>query len=165
MKKLLFFIASLVSSCSLGFTVIGTKDFVSKVEGALDFMQQYSLSSYQESLSYVGYIRQSSRSGANFDDKKIDLNVISCPDKYWCSSVIYHESIHFKQLAEGRYDKMSASAIEFEANYQQLKYLEKVSAPAYMINHLRREIVVGSNHSDVNGDGVYDEYDYQQRNY
>ena len=143
----------------------GKHTFSVKVKEAISFMKTASPLSYSMALSLVTNINESPVSGANFNKSRIDLSLASCPEKYWCSSVILHEAIHFLQLKEDRYDYLSHDQAEFEANMEQLKYLEEVAAPTYVLSYLRSLIAAGSRHADINGDGVYDHRDYRLRRY
>ena len=106
-------------------------------------------------------IRAARASGANFGDKSIDIaRATFDASDTWLASVLVHEAVHFQQRKERRYQATVAD--EREANSYQLEILRKLGAPSNEITHLQQQT---GTHADLNGDGIYDDADYQMRNY
>ncbi len=111
--------------------------------------------------SYNLKIRAAGKSGANFKDNAIDIARSTFDaSETWLASVIIHESIHFWQYRAGHYQ--AGKVAELEANRYQLRVLTLIGAPASEIAHMQSQT---GDHADLNGDGVYDEKDYEKRNY
>ena len=111
--------------------------------------------------SYNLKIRAAARSGANFSDNAIDIAKPTFDaSETWLASVIIHEAIHFWQYRSGHYQ--AGQVAEQEANRYQLGVLQLLGAPSGEITHMQSQT---GGHADLNGDGVYDWRDYQQRNY
>ena len=155
----------LISDCDTSRAEIQIKakpEFKAKIIEALEFMKKKSPSHYRMVNDYVVEIIEDPRSGAQVKAKVVKLSQRSCPDVYWCSSVIYHEAAHMMLYEEGK--EHSGYKGERAANKLQLKYLYRVKAPKYMKDHLKVWIQKG-NHFDLDGDGDYDWDDYYLRDY
>lgn len=111
--------------------------------------------------SYNLKIRAAARSGANFGDDAIDIArpTFNASDA-WLASVIIHETIHFWQYRTGNYQ--AGRVAETEANRYQLGVLRSVGGSAAELAHLQAQT---GDHADRNGDGVYDQRDYEDRDY
>jgi hypothetical protein len=111
--------------------------------------------------AYALKIRAAARSGANFDDKAIDIAkpTFDASDT-WLASVIIHETIHFWQYRSGKYQ--AGVIAETEANRYQLGVLQLLGAPQAEITYMQSQ---DGGHADRNGDGVYDWKDYEDRDY
>lgn len=111
--------------------------------------------------SYNVKIRAAARSGANFGDGAIDIAraTFNTSDE-WLASVIIHETIHFWQYRTGKYE--AGRVAETEANRYQLGVLRSVGGSPTELAHLQAQT---GDHADRNGDGVYDQRDYEDRDY
>jgi hypothetical protein len=140
---------------------ISDSDFRPKAQRCLNLLQSKANQYYIWLLKYNLSIRPAQRSGANFADGTIDIarSTFDASDT-WLASVFIHEAIHFWQYRAGHYE--AGTVAEQEANRYQLGVLQLVEAPQAEITHMLSQT---GGHADLNGDGVYDWRDYQQRNY
>lgn len=135
--------------------------FVNKCDECLDLLKEKANQYYTWMLKYDLKIRSADRSGANFQDKAIDIAEATFKaSKTWLASVFIHETIHFWQYLDGHYQ--AGTPAETEANTYQLAVLRLLNAPQAEITHMLSQ---DGGHADLNGDGVYDWRDYQMRNY
>lgn len=135
--------------------------FRPKIERCLSLLRENASSYYTWLDRYNLKVRASSRSGANFRDRAIDIAQPTFDSSdTWLASVLVHEAIHFWQYRSHHYE--AGAVAETEANRYQLGVLQSLGAPqgeiAYMLSQ-------DGGHADLNGDGVYDWRDYRQRNY
>lgn len=140
---------------------IPDSEFRPKINRCLTLLQN-SAGQYHTWLGkYNLTIRPAQRSGANFDDDAIDIarSTFDASDT-WLASVLIHEAIHFWQYRSGNYQ--AGTVAEQEANRYQLGVLRLIGAPQNEITHMLSQT---GGHADINGDGVYDWRDYQQRSY
>ena len=136
-------------------------DFRPKAQKCLDLLKLKANQYYTWLDKYDLKIRAAKTSGANFGDKAIDIAKPTFDSsETWLASVFIHEAIHFWQYRSGKY-KAGVTA-ETEANRYQMGVLQLVGAPENEIEHMRKQI---GEHADLNGDGVYDEKDYEKRKY
>lgn len=152
-----FFMATIEGNAAY----IPESEFTPKIRRCLNLLRNRA---GQYSTWFEGYnlkIRAAARSGANFADSAIDIaRPTFAASDTWLASVIIHESIHFWQYRSGHYE--AGGPAEREANRYQLGVLQLVGAPESEIRYMQRQ---DGSHADLNGDGVYDERDYAQRNY
>lgn len=147
--------------------IIGNNKFISastfntKCSECLDMLMTDANQYYNWMLKYDLKIRSAERSGANFGDGAIDIAPATFKtSKTWLASVFIHETVHFWQYRAGHY--RAGTPAETEANKYQLAVLRFLKAPQGEITHMLSQT---GGHADLNGDGVYDWQDYQQRNY
>ncbi|MGD9628183.1 MAG: hypothetical protein AB7V18_02960 [Pyrinomonadaceae bacterium] len=142
-------------------THIPAESFRTKASECLDMLQSKAGQYYSWMMKYDLKIRPAARSGANFSDDAIDiaLNTFNA-SKTWLASVFIHETVHFWQYRAGHYQ--AGTVAESEANIYQLAVLRLLKAPQAEITHMLNQ---NGGHADLNGDGVYDWRDYEQRNY
>ena len=143
----------------------GSRIFHNSVLEALRFLEQNHNSYYNFVNYYVDLIKEMPRSGANFDDKSIHLNLDSCPNKVWCSAVFVHEAVHFWQFETGKYNRQTSIENETEGNIHMLEFLKAAGGDDSDIQYLNQLIESGVDHSDLNEDGRYDDLDYLLRDY
>ena len=142
-------------------TYIAEKEFKPKIEKCLALLKSKAPAAHTLIDSYNLTIRAAARSGANFQDTTIDIaRQTFDASETWLASVLLHETIHFRQHKTGKYK--AGLPAEKEANAEQLKTLRLIGAPASEITYMASQT---GGHADLNGDGVYDWRDYQQRNY
>jgi len=140
---------------------IPTAEFKPKIERCLSLLTNKAGSYSTWFNSYNLKIRAAAKSGANFKDNAIDIGRATFDTSdTWLASVIIHESIHFWQYRSGKYE--AGKVAELDANRYQLGVLQLVGAPESEITHMRGQT---GDHADLNGDGVYDEKDYEKRDY
>jgi hypothetical protein len=142
-------------------TFIPAAEFKPKIERCLKLLANKAGQYSTWFNSYNLKIRAAGKSGANFKDDAIDIaRATFDASDTWLASVIIHESIHFWQWRSGKYK--AGTPAELEANRYQLGVLQLVEAPKSEISHMQSQT---GNHADLNGDGVYDEKDYEKRGY
>lgn len=136
-------------------------EFRTKINRCAELLRTRAAEYHTWLLKYNLSIRPAQRSGANFGDSAIDIarSTFDASDT-WLASVIIHEAIHFWQYRAGHYQ--AGTVAETEANRYQLGVLQLLGAPQGEIAHMLSQ---NGGHADINGDGVYDWRDYQQRNY
>lgn len=141
----------------------GFTDFEKKINKCLSLLDTKA-SNYRKWMdSYNLAIRPYSKSGANFGDKAIDIGLDTFKtSETWLASVLIHETIHFWQYRSGKYDAKKSTEMEIDANKYQMIVLKAIGAPQNEISHLASQT---GTHADTNGDGVYDEKDYENRTY
>lgn len=140
---------------------IAANTFTEKCNECLDMLQKNASQYYSWMLKYELKIRSAEKSGANFKDGAIDIAPTTFnASKTWLASVFIHETVHFWQYRSGKYQ--AGTSAESEANIYQLAVLRLLKAPQSEIAHMLSQ---NGGHADLNGDGVYDEKDYQLRNY
>lgn len=141
--------------------IIPSGDLTKKCGDCLDLLQAKASQYYSWMMKYDLKIRAAERSGANFADGAIDIAPLTFnSSKTWLASVFIHETVHFWQYRSGKYK--AGTPAETEANVYQLAVLRLLKAPQEEITHMLSQ---NGGHADINGDGVYDWRDYQQRNY
>lgn len=140
---------------------IAEATFRPKVQRCLDLLRDRANAYYVWLLRYNLKVRAAQRSGANFGDDAIDIAeaTFNASDT-WLASVLIHEAIHFWQYRSRTYQ--AGTPAETEANVYQLGVLQLLGAPQAEIAHMLSQ---NGGHADINGDGVYDWRDYQQRQY
>ncbi|MGH9948274.1 MAG: hypothetical protein ACRD6X_13910 [Pyrinomonadaceae bacterium] len=140
---------------------IPAAEFRPKIQTCLDLLRTKA-GAYSTWLnSYNLKIRAAARSGANFGDNAIDIaRATFDASNTWLASVIIHEAIHFWQYRTNNYQ--AGVVAEREANRYQLGVLQLLGAPQDEITHMQSQT---GGHADLNGDGVYDWQDYEQRGY
>ncbi|MBK8147185.1 MAG: hypothetical protein IPK58_02930 [Acidobacteria bacterium] len=140
---------------------IAESTFRPKVQRCLDLLRDRANNYYVWLSRYNLRIRAAERSGANFGDRAIDIaSATFNASDTWLASVLVHEAIHFWQYRSHRYE--AGTPAETEANRYQLGVLQALGAPQAEITHMLSQ---DGGHADINGDGVYDWRDYQQRQY
>lgn len=138
-------------------------DFSNKIGQALDLLFKKAPSAHTIIKNHVGKVRAFSKSGANVYLKPITIDVAKSTfdaSLCWLASVLAHESIHAKQYVEKR--NYTEKPAEQEANGHQLEVLRLIGASQHEIAYMLTQT---GDHYDVNKDGVYDEKDYQLRDY
>ena len=139
------------------------KNFVPKINKCLKLLKDKASAHRGWMDSYNLTIRSFSKSGANFANNTIDLGLLTFnSSETWLSSVLIHEAIHFWQYRTGKYDAKKHQLMEIEANKYQMTVLQLIGAPKSEIAHLAKQ---KGDHADLNGDGVFDEKDYEIRGY
>jgi hypothetical protein len=142
-------------------TSIPDTEFRPKIQRCLDLLRSKASAYATWFNAYDLKIRASQRSGANFGDNAIDIARLTFnASDTWLASVIIHEAVHFCQFRSGHYQ--AGTPAETEANRYQLGVLQLLGAPSSEMAHMRAQ---DGTHADLNGDGVYDERDYQMRGY
>lgn len=140
---------------------IAASDFTTKVNRCLELLKSKAPQFHTWLNTYNLTVRAAARSGANFQDNKIDIAFDTYnASETWLASVLVHETIHFWQYRTGKYQ--AGVVAEQEANGYQLTVLRLIGAPSAEITHMASQ---NGGHADLNGDGVYDWRDYQMRNY
>ena len=140
---------------------IPAEDFRCKISKCLDMLMGDASQYYSWLEKYDLKIRPAARSGANFADGAIDIAQATFEaSDTWLASVLIHEAIHFWQYRAGHYQ--AGTVAETEANKYQLGVLRLLKAPQGEITHMLSQ---NGGHADLNGDGVYDWRDYEERKY
>lgn len=141
---------------------IADAEFRPKIQRCLNLLRnQARIDGYDYIDNFNLTIRAAQRSGANFAANAIDIARLTFDaSDTWLASVLVHETVHFKQYRGNRY--RAGVPAEREANTYQLGILRRIGAPQSEITYLQGQT---GTHADLNGDGVYDARDYQQRNY
>lgn len=138
-------------------------DFSNKIGQALDLLYRKAPSAHTILKNHVGKVRAFSKSGANVYLKPITIDIAQATfdaSVCWLASVLAHESIHAKQYTEKR--NYTETAAEQEANGHQLEVLRLIGASQHEIAYM---LTQAGDHYDINKDGVYDQRDYDLRNY
>lgn len=143
---------------------IAHNTFQPKIQKCLDLLKDKANAYYVWLLKYNLKVRAAAKSGANFKDAAIDIAQPTFDaSETWLASVLIHEAIHFWQYRSGKYKGGANSKNEEqEANVYQLGVLRSIGAPQGEIAHMLSQ---DGGHADRNGDGVYDEKDYEDRDY
>ncbi len=152
--------------CQFSFAQLITaknQDLKTKIEKSLLLLKTKASKEYLFTIDNTLYITQAKRSGARVNAREIQIAPKSCPTVIWCASVIFHESIHLNQYRNNQ--DHSGDKAESIANILQLALLKKLKAHPSYIKHLQKIINSGIDHSDLNGDGVYDIEDYKLRDW
>jgi hypothetical protein len=138
--------------------------FQPKIQKCLDLLKKDANSYYLWLLKYNLKVRAAAKSGANFKDASIDIAKSTFDaSETWLASVLIHEAVHFWQYRSGKYKGGDNSQKEEqEANTYQLGVLQLLKAPQSEIDYMLSQ---QGKHADRNGDGVYDEKDYADRDY
>ncbi len=139
----------------------GFADFDKKINSCLTLLNSKASKHRAWMDSYNLTVRSYAKSGANFGDKTIDIGLETFnASETWLSSVLIHETIHFWQYRTGIYK--AGKVAESQANQYQITVLKLIGGSAAEIAHLVSQT---GDHADLNGDGVYDEKDYNLRKY
>lgn len=144
----------------------GSRAFVNQIEKAIALLKERSPDDLEIVKTHVGRIRENEHSGMNMfaDVPTIELaQPTYAASVTWCASVLVHESWHMKLYRENPNPAhWSGTPGEKRCNQAQLVTLQKIGAPQYEIDHLAAQ---DGTHWDVNGDGVYDWRDYEDRDW
>ena len=153
-------------------------DFTKKIGQALALLKSKSSNDYAVITTYIDKIRATDKSGANFNEKMmtidIALNTFNA-SLCWVASVLVHESIHIKKYKvsgkkySGAYEmkdkKLALKTMideELECNKIQLIALANIGGTSHEQSYLKGQ---KGDHFDVDKDGDYDIHDYEKRNY
>jgi hypothetical protein len=142
---------------------ISDPEFSKKIQKAMDLLQAKAAFAYGNLIGCVGKIRAFSKSGTDVYAKPITIDIAAPTfnaSLTWLASVLAHESCHAAQFL----CKMDYSGLESEkeCNAFQLMVLRRIGAPESEITYLSS---LTGDHFDLNKDGVYDQKDYDLRNY
>ena len=137
-----------------------------KVLNALDLLKQKAPDHYNFAQYWLKEIVSGSRTGVDVVNRSFVLAPPSVERQSldWVASIIYHEAVHVWQYETGEDGDYEKIDIETPANWRQIELLKKMGSPAYLISHLE-QIIQQGDHSDLNGDGVYDWEDWKLRNW
>lgn len=111
---------------------------------------------------YIQEIRESEKSGMHVDTGVFDLSKVSTTNPEWTASIIYHDAIHrYQYMTNAPYFGAEA---ERQANEMQVDLLKAIDSTMNQtqVQYLKSVMEKGD-HSDLNGDGVYNEVDYGLR--
>ncbi len=136
-------------------------EFKPKIDKCLKLLETKA-ALYHGWLGQMGVkIRAFSKSGAAVTQNAVDIaRGTFDASETWLASVLVHETIHIWQYRSKK--NYYGQAAEQECNNYQLGVLRLIGAPQSEITY---QLSQTGNHFDLNGDGVYDEKDYQLRNY
>lgn len=138
---------------------VAEKDFKPKIEKCLKMLKEKAATYHGWVDTNVVKIRAFSKSGADVSKSSIDIAKLTFDaSETWLASVLVHETHHIRQY-KGKKDYVGKAA-ELECNKYQLEVLRLLKAPQSEITYLLKQ---DGNHFDLNGDGKYDEKDYQLR--
>jgi hypothetical protein len=159
-------------------TYIKEPDFTTKINKALALLKSKDATNYATITTYIGKIRASNKSGANFNETIMTIDIAETTfnaSLCWLASVLVHEAIHIQKYKVsgkkygGAYtmtDKKLALKTmideELECNKIQLIALGKIGGTAYEATYLKG---LKGDHFDVDKDGDYDIHDYEARSY
>lgn len=164
-----FLVLILVTTFSQGawanFDIQGSEYFIEMMTETVEYLKDKSPEDYAYVNGLTKTIFEDERSGADIVGERIQINLTSCLDLDWCAAVLVHEAVHLEQDNDGRYQQQTSYQSELEANIVMLEFLRKINGPQFMLNYLQNLIKSGKDHSDLNGDGKYDEEDYLLRDY
>jgi hypothetical protein len=140
---------------------IATCEFKPKIEKCLKLLETKA-GTYHGWMGQMGVkIRAFSKTGAAITENTVDIaRGTFVASETWLASVLLHETIHIWQYRAKK--KYYGQEAEQEANKYQLCVLRLIGASQHEITY---QLSQTGNHFDLNGDGVYDEKDYQLRNY
>jgi hypothetical protein len=152
-----------------GIQILGSRDFVQKVEDALKLLRRTSPSAFAVVTAHIRCIRQYSRSSmrADADPPTFDFSLKSAGySQTWCASCIAHDAYHSKLYHDYRslhdepvpYDAWEGPAKERECNAFQLSVLRDASAPHHEIQHIAAQ---DGTHFDLDGDDQHTWSDYR----
>lgn len=135
-------------------------DFRPKIQQALDLLQAKAGTDYLTLTTVTEKIRAASRTGAVYMDAIINVGKRTFDSSLtWLASVLVHESFHIAQFRCGK--PYVGKNAEGEANIIQLYTLRLIGAPESEMKYLLAQ----DKHYDLNGDGKYDQKDYELRDY
>lgn len=152
--------------------VKGGKDFCHQVKRALTLLEQKAPDYLTFINEFVKVIQVANTSGMCIFCKPPTYQLSPQPanlEKYWLASTIAHESYHAYLYAlnkynlkgaEPEYDSYSGFEAERKCNVFQLQVLQKIDAPAPVIDWMKQQ---DGKHCDVNRDGKCDTADYKIR--
>jgi hypothetical protein len=138
-------------------------EFKAKIQKALDLLSSKDACNSAVLTSYVGRIRAAAKSGADVRANPMTIDIAKPTfdaSLTWLASVLVHESYHCVQHKKKK--KYWGQDAEKECNEYQLQSLRAIGAPDYEIAY---QMAQDGNHFDRNGDGKYDEKDYELRDY
>ena len=177
--KLLFLIilSQVITSCSISKVAIhqratasssillnGPETFIENVNRAFVELEALPPQYLKFIKEHVKIIEESNVSGMHVADSptRLELSLISCPESNikWCASVLYHEAWHVWLYRQKK--AFSGKQAERFCNLKQLDLLKKMGAAESTIKHLK-EVLANGDHSDLDGDGDYDQDDYDLR--
>ena len=152
--------------------------FTEKVKKAILLLKTKSPNEFQRMKKYIGKIRTSRASGANFNEEIMTIEIAKRTfdaSLEWLASVFIHETHHIKKYkdtgkkfgdAHLMKDKKKALQVmideELECNKVQLTALINVGGKPFEVEYLKAQ---KGDHFDIDKDGDYDEDDYRQRNW
>lgn len=141
-------------------TIIADATFRPKITKCLELINK-SVIGMMFMAAHNVKIRAANKSGANFGDNAIDIAPATFnASETWLASVLVHETVHFQQYKSKTYS--ASRGDERVANMIQLLVLSQIGAPKSEIEYLAK---LDGGHADLNGDGVYDQKDYDMRTY
>ena len=146
------------------FEIKGSDSFKQNIRKALKLLKENKPEYYQFVKERISVIEEHTISGMYVEEQptRLELSNSSCgtPGTLWCASVLYHEAWHVELHRTGQ--QYSGAAAEHLCNTKQKAALGELGGSSHQINHLENIIQQGD-HSDLDGDGDYDEDDYRLR--
>lgn len=137
------------------------EEFVKKIKEACILLRDKAGARYTTLYNNVIKIRAFSKSGADVSNSNVDIARSTFDASVtWLASVLIHEGHHIMQY-KGKKEYYGTKA-EQECNAVQLEVLRLIGAPPNEITHMLAQT---GDHFDLNGDGVYDQKDYDLRKY
>lgn len=152
--------------------------FVNKIKKAITLLKERSPDEYQTMKTYIGKIRATRASGANYNEEIMTIEIAKTTfdaSLEWLASTLIHETHHIKKYKDTgkKYgdaalmtDKKAAFKVmvaeELECNAVQLIALQNVGGAQFEIDHLKAQ---KGDHFDIDKDGDYDWDDYNMRDW
>jgi len=146
------------------FEIKGSDIFKKNIRKALKLLKENKPDYYKFVQERISIIEENNVSGMHVVEKptRLELSTSTCgtPGTLWCASVLYHEAWHVELYRTGQ--KYSGAAAEHLCNTKQKVALSELGGSEDQLNHLQ-SIIEKGDHSDLDGDGDYDEDDYKLR--
>ena len=147
----------------IGNAYVATKDFKEKIQQALDLLKSKSPMGYNFLLNHVDCVKSGTASAADVGATPATIYIAQptfMASLTWLASVLTHEAMHFSLYKLKK--PHTGQVAEQICNNFQLQVLRQIGGAQDEIAHLLSQ---KGDHSDLNGDGVYDYRDYMMRKY
>lgn len=140
---------------------IPDSEFKTKIQESLDLLKAKAGANYAALTTNVGRITADEKSGSDVYKSTVQIARKTFDSSLtWLASVLVHESGHIAQYKAKK--KWTGIEAEQECNRIQLETLRLTGAPQNEITYMLAQT---GEHFDENGDGKFNEKDYELRDY
>lgn len=140
---------------------IADAEFKLKIQSALDLLKAKAATNYAVVTGNAEKIVAYEKSGSDVYQFTVQIARPTFETSVeWLASVLVHESNHIAQKKAKK--KWTGEEAEKECNAVQLETLRLIGAAQHEITYLLSQT---GGHFDLNGDGKFDEKDYELRDY
>ncbi|MDO8508989.1 MAG: hypothetical protein Q7S27_04870 [Nanoarchaeota archaeon] len=129
-----------------GIEIIGSGKFSEKTVDALEWIKSKSKKDYEKVRKYLKVIKQSSRSLMLLKTAQFNVNIRSAYHGVeWYAGIIVHDVHHYylHAIKGFKWEPKTFAKHEYLCFDEQLKFLRKIKAPQWLIDHVEKSYKAG----------------------